>query len=238
MQARVARRIGHLTTVSESSRSDVVTAFGVDPTRVRVIEVGVDPEVFAPPSAPRTPGRLVAVASADVPLKGVEDLVEAVAKLATERDVELVVVGSVRAAGATDRAIDRLGVRHLVQFVSGLSDGELAGLLSSAQVAVVPSRYEGFSLPAVEAMATATALVTTSAGALPEVTGPDGLTALHAPPGDPAALASAIGRLLDDEGLRERLGAAGRARVLERYTWRRTAERTAAWYTDVLGRSC
>jgi len=70
------------------------------------------------------------------------------------------------------------------------------------------------------------------------VTGPDGLAALHVPAADPGALAGAIGRLLDDPALRARLGAAGRARVLDRFTWRRTAERTAAWYADALAARC
>jgi glycosyltransferase involved in cell wall biosynthesis len=102
-------------------------------------------------------------------------------------------------------------------------------------VAVVPSLYEGFSLPAVEAMACGTPLVATTGGALPEVVGPDGVTALHVPPGDPEALAAAVGRLLDDPSLAARVGAAGRARVVERFTWRAVAARTAAWYADVLG---
>jgi glycosyltransferase involved in cell wall biosynthesis len=109
-------------------------------------------------------------------------------------------------------------------------------------VAVVPSLYEGFSLPAVEAMACGTPLVATTAGALPEVVGPDGVSALHVPPGDPEALAASVGRLLDDPDLAARLGAAGRARVVERFTWRAVAEQTVAWYRAVLatreGRPC
>ena len=117
-----------------------------------------------------------------------------------------------------------------VRFVADLTEADLVALFQSAQVAVVPSLYEGFSLPAVEVMACATPLVATTAGALPEVVGPDGEAALHVPPGDPAAMAAAIGRVLDDDDLAARLGAAGRARVLQRYTWRVVAERTADWY--------
>jgi glycosyltransferase involved in cell wall biosynthesis len=99
---------------------------------------------------------------------------------------------------------------------------------------VVPSLYEGFSLPAIEAMACATPLVATTAGALPEVVGPDGVAALHVPPGDPEALAAAVGRILDDPELAARLGAAGRQRVLDRFTWRAVAEQTVAWYRSCL----
>jgi glycosyltransferase involved in cell wall biosynthesis len=179
-------------------------------------------------------GRIVAVASADVPLKGLPELIEAVAKLRAGHDVELVVVGSARPDGAAARAVTRLGLEDAVRFVSGISDTELADLFRSATVAAVPSRYEGFSLPAVEAMACGVPLVVTTAGALPEVTGPDGLVSLHVPPGDAEALSAAIGRLLDDEPLRRRLGAEGRRRVVELFTWRRTAIRTAEWYADAI----
>ncbi|MBT0768311.1 glycosyltransferase family 4 protein [Kineosporia sp. J2-2] len=235
MQGRVSRRLPWLTTVSAASRDEIVKAFGVRPQRLRVIGAGVDEEGFAPrPGARRVPGRVVTVASADVPLKGLGDLIEAVAKVAAERPVELVVVGSARPGGPAERSISRLGLEGVVRFEHGLPDEALAGLFRSAEVAVVPSRYEGFSLPAVEAMACAVPLVVTTAGALPEVTGPDGLAALHVPSGDVDALARSIGRLLDDPGLRERLGAAGRARVLERFTWRLTASRTAQWYHDAI----
>ena len=99
----------------------------------------------------------------------------------------------------------------------------------------MPSLYEGFSLPAIEVMACATPLVATTAGALPEVVGPDGVAALHVAPGDPEALAAAVGRLMDDPALARRLGAAGRARVVERFTWRAVAEQTVAWYRRTRG---
>jgi glycosyltransferase involved in cell wall biosynthesis len=237
MQGRVARRLPALLTVSGSSRDDVVRDFRVDPRRITVVPVGVEADVFVPPVLPRVPGRIVAMASADVPLKGLVPLLEAVAKLRTERDVELVVVGRAKEGGAVDRALDRLELRDAVRFVQGVPEAELVALLGSAQVAVVPSLYEGFSLPAVEVMACATPLVATTAGALPEVVGPHGEAALHVPPGDPEALAAAVGRLLDDTELADRLGAAGRARVVERFTWRAVAEQTVAWYRAVLAPS-
>ncbi|MEV4276303.1 glycosyltransferase family 4 protein [Actinoplanes xinjiangensis] len=241
MQGRVARRLPWLTTVSQAARNEIVEAFRVPAERLRVIGVGVDVDTFSP--APSTAGpagdatgraRVVSVASADVPLKGLPELIEAVAKLRADHDVELVVVGSARPDGPAARAITRLGLDDAVRFVSGISDGELADLFRSATVAAVPSRYEGFSLPAVEAMACGVPLVVTTAGALPEVTGPDGLASLHVPPGDPGALSAAIGRLLDDEALRRRLGAQGRERAVEHFTWRRTAIRTAEWYADAI----
>jgi glycosyltransferase involved in cell wall biosynthesis len=234
MQTRVVRQLPALLTVSENSARDIVRDFEVPAERITVVPVGVETDVFRPPTAPRVPGRIVATASADVPLKGLVPLLEAVAKLRTERDVELVVVGRAKPGGAAASAIERLGLEDAVRFLSGISEAALVDLFGSAQVAVVPSLYEGFSLPAVEAMACETPLVATTAGALPEVVGPDGVSALHVPPGDPEALAASVGRLLDDPALAARLGAAGRARVIERFTWRAVAEQTVAWYRAVL----
>jgi glycosyltransferase involved in cell wall biosynthesis len=234
MQGRVARALPALLTVSTSSYDDVVRDFGVRPSALAVVPVGVETDVFVPPSVPRVPGRIVATASADVPMKGLVPLLEAVAKLRTERDVELVVVGKAREGGGAQQALERLGLEDAVRFVTGISEAAIVELFGSAQVAVVPSLYEGFSLPAIEAMACATPLVATTAGALPEVVGPDGVAALHVPPGDPEALAAAVGRILDDPELAARLGAAGRQRVLDRFTWRAVAEQTVAWYRSCL----
>ena len=133
-----------------------------------------------------------------------------------------------------DRAIARLGLADVVHCVSGISDEELARRYGEAEVAVVPSLYEGFSLPAIEAMSCGVAVVATTGGALPEVVGNDGETGLLVPPDDPGALAAAIGRLLDDPGLRARLGAAGRRRVVSRFTWQVTAAGTAECYRAML----
>jgi glycosyltransferase involved in cell wall biosynthesis len=191
--------------------------------------------VFRPrPDVEPVPGRIMVTSSSDVPLKGLVPLLEAVAKLRTERDIELVVIGNPRPDGRVARAIDRLDLAPVVQCVSGISDDELARNYARSQVAVVPSLYEGFSLPAIEAMACGVALVATTGGALPEVVGRDGETGLLVPPDDPGALAGAIARLLDDHGLRQRLGEAGRQRVLGRFTWQVTAAGTAAEYRALL----
>jgi glycosyltransferase involved in cell wall biosynthesis len=173
-------------------------------------------------------------ASADVPLKGLVPLLEAVAKVRTERACHLVVVGTPRADGRVGETIDRLGLSGSVRFESGVSDEAMVELYQQAQVAVVPSLYEGFSLPAVEAMACGVPLVATTGGALPEVVGESGRCGLLVPPDDPGALAEAIGQVLDDPALGARLGAAGRARALERFSWRATALSTAVQYRELL----
>ncbi|CAL9288986.1 glycosyltransferase family 4 protein [Streptomyces sp. SudanB25_2051] len=238
MQRRVARRLPSVLTVSGSSRQEIVDHLGVRPDRVHVVPIGADTTLWSPdPSVPEVPGRIVTTSSADVPLKGLVYLVEALAKLRTEvPDAHLVVVGKRAEDGPVARAIERYGLDGAVRFVKGISDAELVDLVRGAQVACVPSLYEGFSLPAAEAMATGTPLVATTGGAIPEVAGADGETCLAVPPGDAGALAAALGRLLgpDGAGLRARLGAAGRARVLERFTWARAAQGTADRYREAL----
>ncbi len=235
MQVRVAGRLPAVVTVSESSRRDIAAQLGVRPERMSVVPVGVDHTVFEPmPDVHPVPGRLIVTSSSDVPLKGLVPLLEAVAKLRTERDIELVVIGRPRPGGRVDRAIARLSLGDVVRCVSGISDRELAALYGEAQVAVVPSLYEGFSLPAVAAMACGVPVVATTGGALPEVVGRDGETGLLVPPGDPGSLAVAIGRMLDDPDLRRRLGTAGRQRVMAKFTWSVTAKGTAACYEAML----
>jgi glycosyltransferase involved in cell wall biosynthesis len=234
MQARVARGVRMVLAPSESSRRDVVGEFGVDPSRVRVVLLGVD-DGFRPPVEPRVPGRILAMASADAPMKGIATLLEAFAKLLTERpELHLLLVTRPVAGGRTERLLDELGIRDSVRFVHGVSDAELVTLMGSAEVACVPSLYEGFSLPTAELMATATPSVASRAGAIPEVVGPDGLCADLVTPGDVGELATALADLLDDPERRERYGAAGRRRVEELFSWRAVAAATAEAYDDAI----
>jgi len=235
MQKRVAQRIPRVVTVSESSAGDIAAQMGVRRDRMSVVPVGVDAGLFRPlPHVRRVPGRLMTTASADVPLKGLVPLLEALAKVRTERHAELVVVGQPRDGSLVPATIERLGLEGAVTIAGVVDNLRMIELYAEAEVAVVPSLYEGFSLPAVEAMACGLPLVTTTGGALPEVVGADGECALLVPPADAGALAGAIVRALDDAELRARMGAAGRARVLDRFTWRATAEATVDVYREVI----
>jgi glycosyltransferase involved in cell wall biosynthesis len=235
MQARVARRMPRIVVVSENSIQDIHDDMGVDLDRMRLVHVGVDPDLFKPiPGVERIPGRLITTASADVELKGLKFLLEAMAKLRTERDVTLTVIGRAKPGGPSAELIDRLGLTDHIQFVTGVPDQRIVELYSESELAIVPSLYEGFSLPAVEAMGSGTPLVATDGGALPEVTGADGETVLRCTAGDVDSLRRAIERGLDDPDLRARIGAAGRARATELYTWRQTALRTVEHYREVM----
>jgi len=235
MQTRVASRMTRVITVSQNSRDDIAADHEVALDRLHVVPVGVDQELFRPlDNVKRIPGRLITTASADVTMKGLRYLLEAVAKLRTEREVSLVVIGREKEGGPSSRLLDELGLRDIVEFVTGVPEERIIELYSEAEVAVVPSLYEGFSLPAIEAMSCGVPLVATTGGALPEVVGKDNETALCVPPGDSEALAAKIALALDDPELRARIGAAGRQRVIERWTWRHTAVGTIEHYRALL----
>ena len=232
MQARVAERVGPILTVSGSSKRDIVRDFQAPPEQVHILPLGVDTRYFYR-RGERVPGRIVAVASADSPLKGVATLLRSVAKLATERDVHVVIVSRPTPCGPTEKLVGELSLGDRVRFVSGISDEQLGELLAGAEIAVVPSLYEGFSLPAVEHMASGAPLVASRTGALPEVVGD---AAILVEPGDVEELAAVLRRLHDSPGERERVGAAGYARVQERFTWSAVAQATVRHYKDAIAR--
>ncbi len=234
MQGRVARRIGTVMTGSESSKADILRDFKVPADNVKVIPLGVDTRLFHPRPGPRVPGKIVAVASADSPVKGVATLLRAFAKLAVERDVSLTLVSKLVPDGPTQRLLGELSLADKVEFVSGISDLELAELVASAEIAVVPSLYEGFSLPAVEHMASGTPLVASRTGALPEVTGD---AAMLVTPGDAEELCAALRALHDSPAERERLSRAALARVAERFAWQAVARATVAEYRQAIAAS-
>jgi glycosyltransferase involved in cell wall biosynthesis len=220
--------------VSENSINDINKDMGVSRDRMRLVPVGVDPELFQPmPQVQRQPGRLITTASADVALKGLSYLLEAMAKLRTQRDIRLTIIGKPRPGHSMD-LIESLGLKPYIDFVSGVPDERIVELYAEAELAVVPSLYEGFSLPAIEAMSTGICLVATDGGALPEVTGTDGDTVLQCPAGNAEALAATIARGLDDADLRMRVGLAGRERVVSRWSWRHCAALTVDQYREVL----
>lgn len=239
MQGRVASRMPRVVVVSENSIKDIHADMGVSLDRMRLVPVGVDPDLFTPlPHIARQPGRMITTASADVALKGLSYLLEAMAKLRTERDdIRLTIIGKPK-EGASNDLIDKLGLRPHIDFVSGVSDERIVELYAGAELAVVPSLYEGFSLPAIEAMCTGICLVATDGGALPEVTGQDRETVLQCKAGDVEALLAQLRRGFDPSPagaeLRARLGAAGRQRVVERWSWKHCAQLTVDQYREVL----
>jgi glycosyltransferase involved in cell wall biosynthesis len=239
MQTRVASRLRRIITVSQNSYDDICRTHSVSPERLHIVPVGVDPDLFKPnPAIERNPHQIISTASADVAMKGQRFLLEALAKLRSERtDLRLILIGRLKEGSAAQRTIEELGLWDAVEFVSGVSDERIVELYNESACAVVPSLYEGFSLPAIEAMSSGCPLVATTGGALPEVAGPDGETCFAVAPGDSEALAAGIRRALDNPEGAARIGAAGRERVAQRWTWRNTAARTVEHYRALLAES-
>ena len=218
MQARVASQLHHIVTVSQVSATDIATDFGVLPSVIRVVPNGVDTSLFRPlPQIRRDPQQIVATASADAPLKGLHVLLRAFKQLREERPQQrLVLIARPKPGGDTEALIRQLDLADCIRFVGGASHDDINRLYAESAVAVVPSLYEGFGLPAVEAMAAGIPLVSSDGGALKEVVSDGGLQVLA---GDHAALAEAIARVLDDPALAAALSERGLQRVHEHFCW-------------------
>jgi glycosyltransferase involved in cell wall biosynthesis len=233
MQGIVARRLPLLITVSQRACADVVRYMGVDARKLRVVANGVDAQAFRPlPGVERHPRRLILVNSADMPIKGLQHFYEAMARVAAQRPVEVVVVGEKRPGHLAYLTRYRLDGR--VRFLGRLETEDLVREYSKAALAICPSLYEGFGLPAAEAMACGVPVVAFAAGALPEVVGDDGEAGCLVPCYDAEAMARAIVELLDDPERRARMGEAGRQRVLRLFSWERAARETVRVYEEAL----
>ncbi|MBM45932.1 MAG: glycosyl transferase family 1 [Acidimicrobiaceae bacterium] len=236
MQTKVAKKLPRILTVSSNSYDDIVKDHGVDPERLHIVHVGVDTKQFRPlKDVDVVPGRLMTTASADVAMKGLAFLLEALAKLRAEDDtIHLVIIGKPKYDSKATQLIKELDLSRSIEFISGVSDQRIVELYNEAQLAVVPSLYEGFSLPAIEAMSCGVPLIATTGGALPEVVGEDGVTALQVPPGDSEALVQKIKWALKETDLRSTVGTAGRQRVINNFSWEITAEQTVEHYRALL----
>ncbi|MCF8049661.1 MAG: glycosyltransferase family 4 protein [Desulfobacterales bacterium] len=232
MQKRVAACLPRIITVSERAAADISQNFGIGRERFAVVPNGIRTDLFHPmPGVPRERGRIIVTNSSDTPLKGLYHLLKAMAAVNGARRLHLVVIGRPKKGGGIEKLIARLGIGERVTFTGRIDHKEYVRQYARAEMAVVPSVYEGFGLPAGEAMACAVPVISTTGGALPEVVGDAGLLV---PPADPPALARAIETLYDHPQLAAELGAAGRRRVLTQFTWERAAQGTEAVYREVV----
>lgn len=233
MQKKVIKQLRHIVTVSDCSRQDIARDFGLQPAGISLAHNGIDIDVFKPvPGVERNPRRLMATCSADAPLKGLRYLLHAYARLLKRYpDLELLLVSKPNPGGKTERLVQQLGLADKVRFVNGISTEQMVQYYAEAAIAVVPSVYEGFGLPAGEAMACGVPVVSTDGGALPEVVGDAGVIV---PAKNVDALVGAIDALLRDPQRRAELGARGKQRIEKNFCWQVCARQMTAYYRQVL----
>ena len=232
MQLKVARQFSHIIKVSEFTKKDIAKEFGLDQNKFRVVHNGINNEFFYPKqNGPRPENSLIVTNSADTPLKGLNFLLEAVARVRRERHLTLTVIGQPKKDGIIENLVKELKLGDIVRFTGRIENEEFADYYAKSTLAVVPSLYEGFGIPAAEAMACGVPLISTSGGALPEVVGDAGLVV---PPADATALAQAITRLLDSAEERKKLAQAGLERVNSVFSWAKAAREVADVYREAI----
>ena len=233
MQIRVASELRHILTVSKKSREDLKRDFNLTKKNINVIYNGIDTNLFQPMfNRDRDPYRVIVTASADQPLKGLKYLLLAIKTLVDKYpNLNLLVIGKLQKGGDTERLILRLGLKEKIRFIHGVSSQDLVKHYSTSSIAVVPSIYEGFGLPAAEAMACGLPVISTNGGALPEVVGAAGLIV---PVKNADAISIGINKFLKDKSLREDLGRAGRLRIKENFSWDITAKETSSLYYKII----
>lgn len=241
MQSRVARELPRIITVSKVSRRDISLEMGVELRRISVVPVGVDRSVFHPIAGiERLTDLIVTTASADVALKGLRYLIEAVRLIRSSPNglnPKLYIIGTERKDSFVQRQVEAQGMRDYVTFLGKVETQQMVELYSQAALAVVPSLYEGFSLPCIEAMAAGTPLVVTDGGALAEVAGSHGRSALVAKAGDAADLAAKIVEVLTDSAMAKKMADRAMLRVGEKFSWRSAALGTLEAYSELLASS-
>jgi glycosyltransferase involved in cell wall biosynthesis len=233
MQKKVVKQLHNIVTVSDCSRQDIARDFGLQPAGISLVHNGIDTEVFKPiPGVVRNPMRLMATCSADAPLKGLRYLLRAYARLLKQYpELELLLVSKPQPGGRTEKLVRRLGIADKVRFVNGITTEQMVRYYAEAAIAVVPSVYEGFGLPAGEAMACGVPVVSTDGGALPEVVGDAGVIV---PVKNVDALVAAIDTLLRSPQTRAELGARGQRRIEESFCWHVCARQMTDYYRQVL----
>jgi glycosyltransferase involved in cell wall biosynthesis len=233
MQEQVVKKLAHVITVSKQSRADIVDAFKRPDTDIHIIPNGIDTDIFKPlPHIHRQHWRIITTASSDQPIKGLSVLLNALATLRRQfPQVQLIVVGKLKEGGSTEAELKKLQLETAVHFISGISTEQLVQEYAQASFAVVPSLYEGFGLPAGEALACGVPLICSDGGALPEVVG-DAAYKVRA--GDADALVQAMTDLLNSDELRKNLSVAGRLHSLQHLSWQVVAEQLTAHYQTLL----
>ncbi len=231
MQAVVSKRLDHIITVSEDSKKMIHRDFGVPLEQQTVVYNGIDRDVFRPlPGVKKKKGNIIFVGNIEDGKKGFAYLLKAMSRIDRRVTVTAVEGGSPHHK-VTDRLMEKFGLEGRVVFTGKTSNDELVRHYSEAELAVVPSVYEGFGFPAAEAMACGVPVVSSDGGALPEVVGDAGVVV---PARDEGALADAINGLIGDPKRMRAMGGAGIERVKRHFVWEKAVSEIIAVYRRFL----
>lgn len=232
MQKKVSRTLSRIITVSESAQNNISKDFKIPLNKFRIVPNGIDTDLFYPlPGIKRQKNRIIVTNSADIPLKGLGYLLRAIAIVSKTYKIKLIIIGTPQKNGSIEKLIKELAIGDLITFTGRIDNEAFVYQYAKATFAVVPSVYEGFGIPAGEAMACGVPVISTTGGALPEVVGNAGILV---PPADPGTLAKAAMELLDNPDRAEKLGSKGYQRVRKLFTWEKAAEKTVEAYKEAI----
>ena len=229
MQKKVAPSLKAIITPSHSSKIDISNEFSVNKDFIDVVHNGIDTETFKPnDNKKRIKNRIITTASADVPLKGLKYLINALPKIISlYPDTELVVIGKAKNNGETMKLIKKLNLLPHIHFKSNLKEEDIVDLYASAELAVIPSLYEGFGFGAGEAMSCGVPLISTLSGGLEDIVKG---SCYEIEPGSSVQIENAVIDLFDNEEEMKRVALLGRKRILEKFNWRQAAKGYLAIY--------
>jgi len=224
MQKKVAPRLNKIICPSNQSKEDVISEFKIDPSKIEVILNGIDLETFnLNNKIKKIPFKIVTTASADIPLKGLRYLISAMPSVLKHYpESSLSVIGRASAKGEIAKQIERLGLERKISFHSQLSELDIVELYSSAEIAVIPSLYEGFGFGAGEAMACGVPLISTHSGGLKEVVGK---AAIKVKSRDSEGISNAIIDLFLNPEKKDHYKKIGRKRMEKEFKWPNTAKK-------------
>jgi glycosyltransferase involved in cell wall biosynthesis len=234
MQRFVINRLDRVITSFRGGIEELNQAFGIPREKVSSIYNGMDIRIFQPGNEKRDEKKLLFVGNTEDRKKGIEYLLEAMTILPEDIHLTIVDEGPPAKEHATS-IIKRHNLENRVTLTGRLSQEEIVAYYQRATLLVIPSLYEGFGLPAAEAMACELPVVATAAGALQEVVTPE--TGILVQPRDSEQLAGAVNKLLKDENLRKKMGRQGRKRAEDLFSWPSAARLTLDLYREVIEES-
>ena len=233
MQKKVAPQLNRIVCPSNQSKADVIEELKVNEENIDVVLNGIDLDSFTRDErVEQKPYRIITTASADVPLKGLKFLIEAMTEIIEEiPEAHLMVLGRAKEKGDIAKLISRLNLEEKISFRSGLSQSEVVSLYSSSHICVIPSLYEGFGFGAGEAMACGLPLISTQSGGLKEVIGQEAVIIEAA---SSEAIIKAVKDLFSNKEKQLALSRAGRKRMEKEFNWMKAAEAYEKIYSKTI----